>query len=160
MREIQLQLNCIITTIVLLWCPISCVDNDFFYNKAPQRTKGKHITAGVTVYKLLIPVAVLLYVSLEKLTHCSGQMCTFFGGLGHMFALPRYGVNGTSRTQGVSESMPLCRCFCPGCSALPFKAVLTRGHHIEQVPLVIESVAESFTKTKEAVAFKFKLLIP
>ena len=94
MREIQLQLNCIITTIVLLWCPISCVDNDFFYNKAPQRTKGKHITAGVTVYKLLIPVAVLLYVSLEKLTHCSGQMCTFFGGLGHMFALPRYGVNG------------------------------------------------------------------
>ena len=137
MREIQLQLNCIITTIVLLWCPISCVDNDFFYNKAPQRTKGKHITAGVTVYKLLIPVAVLLYVSLEKLTHCSGQMCTFFGGLGHMFALPRYGVNGTSRTQGVSESMLLCRCFCPGCSALPFKLYSHVDTTLNKSPLLL-----------------------
>ena len=45
--------------------------------------------------------------------------------------------------------------FALAASALP-SLVLARGHRIEQieeVPLVIESAAESFTKTKEAVAF-------
>ena len=162
MREIQLQLNCIITTIVLLWCPISCVDNDFFYNKAPQRTKGKHITAGVTVYKLLIPVAVLLYVSLEKLTHCSGQMCTFFWSTRTYVCATKiwrkWNVKD-SRCVRINAALPF-KLLLPRLLCSPLQAVLTRGHHIEQVPLVIESVAESFTKTKEAVAFKFKLLIP